>query len=69
MPVWDGGAVLHVRAEGWAFVPVECGLEVFEHFKALRKTFDWESGGKKGVVGRPIASGGELVTGTQRRAA
>ncbi|WP_328967947.1 hypothetical protein [Streptomyces sp. NBC_00239] len=70
MPTWTGGAVLHVRAEGWALVKVECGSEVFEHFKALRRTFDWESEVKKGVVGkRPVASGGELVTGTQRRAA
>lgn len=69
MPAWDGGAVLHVRSEGWQFVPIECGPEVFEYFKSLRHTFDWESGAKKGVVGRPIAFGGALVTGTQRRAA
>lgn len=69
MPELAGGAVLHVRPEGWSFVPVKCDREVFETFLALRKVFDWETAGKKKVVGKPIASGGELVTGTQRRAA
>ncbi|MET9480953.1 hypothetical protein [Streptomyces sp. NPDC006638] len=69
MPELAGGAVLHVRPEGWSFVPVECGPQVFEQFLALRKTFDWERDGKKGVVGKPIASGGERATGTERRAA
>jgi hypothetical protein len=69
VPEMAGGAVLHVRPEGWSFVPVECGPAVFDAFKALRQVFDWESTGKKRVVGKPIASGGELVTGTQRRAA
>lgn len=71
IPVPDlvGGAVLHVRPEGWQLVPVECGPTVFETFLSLRRVFDWESTGKRGVVGRPIASGGEQQTGTQRRAA
>ncbi|MFJ6636581.1 hypothetical protein ACIQMR_35235 [Streptomyces sp. NPDC091376] len=69
VPEMSGGAVLHVRPEGWQFVPVECGPKVFEAFKALREVFDWEADGKKKVVGRPIASGGEQETGTSRRAA
>lgn len=69
VPEMSGGAVLHVRPEGWQFVPVECGEDVYRVFLSLRDVFDWEQSGKKGVVGRPIASGGELVTGTQRRAA
>ncbi|MET9959318.1 hypothetical protein ABZ128_09550 [Streptomyces sp. NPDC006326] len=69
MPDLVGGAVLHVRSEGWKLVPVECGPKVFEAFKALRQVFDWEAEGKKKVVGRPIAAGGEMETGTQRRAA
>ncbi|GAA0641346.1 hypothetical protein GCM10009548_01930 [Streptomyces malaysiensis subsp. malaysiensis] len=69
VPELAGGAVLHVRPEGWSFVPVECGPKVFEAFKALRSVFDWERDGKKAVVGKPIASGGEQQTGTQRRAA
>ncbi|MEU7851913.1 hypothetical protein AB0B69_31390 [Micromonospora parva] len=69
VPEMAGGAVLHVRPEGWQFVPVKCDREIFEHFLSLRHTFDWETATKKKVVGKPIASGGELVTGTQRRAA
>jgi hypothetical protein len=69
VPAMAGGAVLHVRPEGWSLVPVKCDEEIFEHFQSLRHTFDWETVTKKNVVGRPIASGGELVTGTQRRAA
>jgi menaquinone-dependent protoporphyrinogen IX oxidase len=70
MPQWSGGAVLHVRAEGWQLVKVACGPDVFEHFKSLRHTFEWEAETKKGVVGKPpVAFGGALVTGTQRRAA
>ncbi|MFG2292042.1 hypothetical protein [Streptomyces sp. NPDC048603] len=70
MPEWSGGAVLHVRAEGWQLVKVECGAEVFNHFKSLRHTFEWEREVKKRVIGkRPVLSGGELITGTQRRAA
>lgn len=69
MPEIDGGAVLHVRPEGWAFHPIECGREVHEVFKSLRAVFEWDREGKKGVVGKPIASGGDKQTGTERRAA
>ncbi|MEU0860626.1 PD-(D/E)XK nuclease family protein [Streptomyces griseofuscus] len=69
MPELAGGAVLHVRPEGWSFVPVKCDREVFETFKALRRVFAWETEGKKRVVGKPIAQGGERQTGTARRAA
>ncbi|MEV4939574.1 hypothetical protein [Streptomyces zaomyceticus] len=69
MPELTGGAALNVRPEGWKFVPVECGPDVFKVFRSLREIFEWDRDGKKGVVGKPIASGGELITGTQRRAA
>jgi hypothetical protein len=69
LPAITAGGALHVRDKGWALYPVDCGPAVFEEFLALRRTFDWESTGKKHVIGKPIASGGELVTGTQRRAA
>lgn len=69
MPEITGGAVLHVRPEAWAFHPIECGREVHETFKALRAVFEWDREGKKGVVGKPIASGGVRLTGTERRAA
>lgn len=69
VPEIVGGGALHVRPEGWALHPVQCDEEVFATFQHLRGVFDWEKGGKKGVIGKPIASGGEFVTGTQRRAA
>ena len=69
VPPMAGGAVLHVRPEGWQFVPVKCDEDISSTFLHLRGVFDWETAGKKKVVGRHIASGGELVTGTQRRAA
>ncbi|GAA3018482.1 hypothetical protein [Streptomyces fulvorobeus] len=69
LPAMTGGAVLHVRPEGWALHPMTCDEEVFAAFLHLRGVFDWEREGKKGVVGRPIAKGGEVATGTQRRAA
>lgn len=69
MPQMVGGAALHVRPEGWALHPVECGPTVFDAFLHLRGTFDWEKEGKKRVIGKPIARGGEMETGTQRRAA
>lgn len=69
MPEWDGGAVLHVRPEGWQLVPVECGERVFETFLHLRSVFDWEREGKKRVIGKAVAGGGERrATGTERRA-
>src|SRR5690606_32129053 len=69
VPEMAGGAALHVRPEGWALHPVQCDEKVFSTFLHLRGVFDWESEGKKRVIGKPIASGGEFVTGTQRRAA
>ncbi|MFD5161032.1 hypothetical protein ACFWMJ_23635 [Streptomyces hawaiiensis] len=69
VPEMAGGAVLHVRPEGWSLVPVKCDEVVFETFLSLRSVFAWETEGKKRVVGKPVASGGEFVTGTQRRAA
>ncbi|MGW2514997.1 hypothetical protein ACWC0A_37645 [Streptomyces scopuliridis] len=69
LPEMAGGAVLHVRPEGWQFVPVECGPKVHEAFLALRSVYDWEKGGKRGVVGKAVVKGGERATGTERRAA
>ncbi|MEO3974385.1 hypothetical protein [Streptomyces sp. CAU 1734] len=69
MPELSGGAVLHVRPEGWKLVPVACGPDVYRKFLALRQVFDWESEMQRGVIGRPIARGGATETGTERRAA
>lgn len=54
MPEADGGAVLHVRPEGWSLVPVRCDEEVFEDFLTLRKVFDFERSRKSTLVGKPI---------------
>lgn len=67
-PKSDGGAVLHVRPEGWALYPAITGefdldgqtVDVFDYFKALRMVFDWDSYIKKNVLGTPVAGGGEL---------
>lgn len=68
MPEIHAGAVLHVTAERWAFKPVNISEDVFGYFLALRRVFDWDRDVSKGVLGKPIASGGALVTGTERRA-
>lgn len=69
MPAWNGGAVLHVRDDAWQLVPVACDEEIFSKFLALREIFTWEKELSRGVVGRPVASGGAKATGTSRRAA
>lgn len=69
MPESDGGAVLHVRPEGWALVPVETnpfeidGQEVdpMAYFLALREVFDWDTQVKKHVISNPVVGGGEFA--------
>lgn len=67
-PDYDGGAVLHITESGWQFLPVNISDEVFGHFLHLRDVFDWERETSRRVVGKPLARGGALVTGTERRA-
>jgi hypothetical protein len=57
IPKTDGARVLHVRPEGWSFVPVKADEEVFEVFKHLRAVFDYEKNGSKQIIGKPLASG------------
>jgi hypothetical protein len=57
MPKADGGAVLHIRPEGWQLVPVACGEPEFEEFLNLRKTFDWDKNGKPKIIGSAVFSG------------
>lgn len=68
MPEIAAGAVLHVTPERWEFIPVRVDDEVFRFFLALREIFEWERDVSKSVLGEPIASGGALVSGTERRA-
>lgn len=69
MPTADGGAVLHVRPEGWKLVPVRCDEELFEVFLHLREVFKYEKEIKGTIVGREVFSGpGEdAPTGPKRR--
>jgi hypothetical protein len=71
MPDVDGGAVLHVAADGsWEFRPVLVDERVHRYFLALREAFDWDREVSKEVLSKPIAQSepDALVTGTQRRA-
>lgn len=69
MPAVDGGAVLHVTATTWALKPVNIGEEIFDVFLGLRKaSFVWERQINRTALGRSIASGKRLVSGTERRA-
>jgi hypothetical protein len=69
MPEFDGGAVLHITDEQWAFKPVRIDRDVFEVFLSLRHIFDWDREISKTVLGKPLAkSSRALITGTQRRA-
>ncbi len=55
LPSIDGGAVLHLRPEGWSLVPVRIDEDVFEVFLALRHVFDWDKDLAKNVLGAPLA--------------
>lgn len=61
LPHIDGGAVLHVRPEGWKLVPVRCDYEIFQAFQALLKVFHWDKDASKTVIGKPVMSGGEAA--------
>ena len=70
MPKADGGAVLHVRPEGWKLVPVRCDEELFEMFLHLREVFKYEKEIAQTIVGHPVASGpadADTATGPKRR--
>lgn len=70
-PQADGGAVLHIRPEGWSLVPVRCDEALFDMFLHLRQVFEWEKTLKSTVKGRAVFSGpaeGAVVeTGPKRR--
>ncbi|WP_458085793.1 hypothetical protein [Streptomyces malaysiensis] len=67
MPEFDGACVLHITPDAWEFIPVVTDEEVFSYFLSLRKTFRWVKEVSKTVLGTPLAKGGKLVSGTQRR--
>lgn len=69
-PKADGGAVLHVRPEGWKLVPVKADEQAFEVFLHLREIFRYEKEMKSSMVGKVVASGPDedtvVVTGPKR---
>jgi hypothetical protein len=70
MPKADGGAVLHIRPEGWQLVPVRCDDALFEIFLHLREVFRYEKEMQQTVVGHAVFSGpsdAEAATGPKRR--
>lgn len=67
IPKWDGGAVLHVRPEGWKLVPVKCDEEIFQYFLYLRRIFEWDREVKNAVLGNPLNSGAEKPKRPVRR--
>lgn len=57
LPEITGGAVLHLRPEGWQLVPVAITDEVFDVFVRLLDVFRWEKEIKGNVLGAPIGAG------------
>lgn len=54
LPEVDGGAVLHVRPEGWNLVPASIDLNSWNTFLALKEVWEWEKNLKRLAIGRPI---------------
>ena len=55
IPALNGGAVLHVREDGYSLVPMRCDEQVFEVFLALRNfSFEWAAEISKTIVGAPL---------------
>lgn len=68
MPKADGGAVLHIRPEGWNLVPVRCDEAMFDYFLHLREVFEWERTVKSTVVGKAVFFGpGPKATAGRKR--
>lgn len=59
LPPISGGAVLHVRPEGWKLYPVRCDEECFAVFRSLIPVITWDKETSKGVIGKPVMGGGE----------
>lgn len=74
IPRTDGGAVLHIKPEGWALYPVLTGeveidgqqVNLGTYLAALRDVFDWETEVKKHVIGPAVASGGGIKVRRRR---
>lgn len=66
VPEIHAGAVLHLRPEGWKFVPARVDASVFGYFLTLRKVFDWVTTESSTVIGKPLHES-VASTGSERR--
>lgn len=55
MPAVDGTAVIHVRSDGYSFVPVETGPEVYRVFQYVMQLDRWANELSRTVVGTELA--------------
>lgn len=66
LPAVTAGAVLHLRPEGWKFVPVRRDADVFQYFVTLRSVFEWVNEVADTVLGKPDFESA-ASTGAERR--
>ena len=50
MPEVSGGAVLHLRPDGYRLIPVQISDEIYEVFQSLLVVAHWDAEMKKGVI-------------------
>jgi hypothetical protein len=69
MPEITGAAVLWIRDDMWKLHPVRSEEDIFATFVALREVvFPWESGGKRGVIGKAVNARSASGARRQRKA-
>lgn len=56
LPVFDGGAVLHLTDEAWAFVPVRIDDDIFRAFLFVREVFRFAEETSKTVLDEPLGA-------------
>lgn len=54
MPEVDGGAVVHLRPDGYELVPVRCDEEIFNAFLYAREIYRWGLETSRDVIGNPL---------------
>lgn len=54
VPQTTGGAVLHIRPEGWSLIPIKCDEEIFDVFVHMVHVFNWANNLSRTVVGRKL---------------
>lgn len=54
VPEVDGGAVLHLRPDGYELIPVDCDRWVYDVFLWAREIYRWMNETSKSVVGDPL---------------